>query len=247
MSATIDPGELFERFLREQATAHVEGLGTTLPEGLATPFEDSPLRPLDAKAAWLDAVAVAAWFPRVEAPAQWPVPPEWGGLLVALEPAADVPLSLGQFPQRVRSLALLLRRRPTPTAPAGDGTDLVAWAGTVTKPLPRLLAAGVLRLAGHLDAAADLLAKPVPAALTALRDNELAALAWQRGDHAAALAAWRELADSAAVQFNRGMAYLFLGERDGARTALDAACAALPESSAWHHLASVYRALVELE
>ena len=36
MSEIIDPAELFQRFLSEQTTAHAEGLGQAMPEGLVT-------------------------------------------------------------------------------------------------------------------------------------------------------------------------------------------------------------------
>jgi hypothetical protein len=247
MSEIIDPDLLFQRFLSEQTAAHADGLGQAVPEGLVTPFEDSPLRPLDARAAWTDAVAVVAAFPGVNVPAKWPAPPDWSAHLLALESAADVPLALGNFPQRVRSLTLLLQRTPAMPVPQGARPELVAWAQETTDPVAKLLGAGVLRLVGDFDAAGKLLGGRWPAALSALRANEQAALAWQRGDHAAALKLWQAQADAPPVLFNRGMASLFLGQRGAARTALEDACAGLAESSSWHHLASVYRTLAELE
>jgi hypothetical protein len=238
---------LFQTYLQDQVQAHAEGLGTSLPEEMVTPHEDSPIRPLDARPAWQDACAVVGLFPGVAAPTAWDIPPEWSALLHTLESATDVPLSLGNFPQRVRSLALLIRRQPVPVTPASERPELLAWARTQSSPLPRLLAAGLLRLVGMFDEAANLLALPVPMELAALHANEQAALTWQRGDHRAALASWLKQADSPAVRFNRGMAYLFLGERPLAQTELDAVCAALPESGSWHHLASLYRTLAEME
>jgi hypothetical protein len=247
MSEPIDPAELFQRFLREQTAAHADGLGATLPEDLVLPFEDSPLRPLDARAAWTDAVAVAATFPGVTIPAKWPVPPDWSALLLALEPAADVPFALGNFPQRVRSLTLLLQRQPTKIVPQAASSEVLAWATEAREPLAKLVAAGVLRLVGDLEGAGKLLGGRWSAALAPLRGNEQAALTWQRGEYAAALKLWCGQPESPAVLFNRGLASLFLGEREPAGIALAAAGAALPESSAWHHLASVYRTLAELE
>lgn len=246
MSATINPADLFERFLSEQTAAHTQGLGQTLSEGLVTPFEDSPSRPLDPRAAWGDAVAVAAVL-GVTTPEKWPVPPEWAALLLALEPAADVPLALGNFPQRVRSLTLLMQRQPATPTPTTANADLLAWAASASEPMTKLLAAGVLRLVGDFDAAAKLLGGRWSAALSPLRGNEQAALAWQRGDREAALKLWQAQAETPVVLFNQGMANLFLGQRAAARKALEGACAALPESSSWHHLASVYRTLAEME
>ena len=107
----------------------------------------------------------------------------------------------------------------------------------------RLLAAGVLRLARHFDRAAEMLGDVHDSAWAAARDNEAAALAWHRGDTEKALSMWLALEPRPAVLFNRGMALLFLGRKAEAVGPLTAAVAALPETSAWHHLASLYLTL----
>ncbi len=106
-----------------------------------------------------------------------------------------------------------------------------------------LLAAGVLRLAHQFDEAADLLRRKPPSEWQAAHANEEAALAWHRGRAEEAAALWRRQPESVPVLFNRGMAALFLGDAATARTSLDQAAAALPETGAWHHLARLYLAL----
>ena len=83
----------------------------------------------------------------------------------------------------------------------------------------------------------------VSAAAQALRANEEAALAWHRGQGEQALALWQTQKDNVPVLFNRGMASLFLGRPPEAQTALRAAVAQLPDTSAWHHLGHLYLAL----
>jgi hypothetical protein len=110
-----------------------------------------------------------------------------------------------------------------------------------------LLAAGLLRLACHFDRAGQLLhaAAPVSAEWQPMHANELAALAWHRGDADKALALWQSQPDSVPVLFNRGMALLFLGRPASARPHLTAAVEKLPDSSAWHHLGQLYLALTQ--
>ena len=108
------------------------------------------------------------------------------------------------------------------------------------------MAAGVLRVAGQFDAAADLLRGWRPSSeWRAVHANEEAALAWHRGQAKEAAALWQNQPDSVPVLFNRGMAALFLGDAATAQAALTAATAALPETGAWHHLGRLYLALAD--
>ena len=117
------------------------------------------------------------------------------------------------------------------------------WAGK-TDPL---VAAAVMRSARDFDRADELLSGSRDAESKAVVANEAAALLWQRGEYAKADAAWARSADSVPVRFNRGMAALFLGRSAEAATHLKAAVAGLPETSAWHHLASLYLTLAEMK
>ena len=189
--------------------------------------------------------------PRLEAP------PDWPGLVAALEPAIAVAFCIGNFPQMVRNLQPLLsggdltslgseadreseRKRPIIVPPS-----LLQWANTVRGYPQLLLAAGVLRLAQRFEESSELLKSngKAPADLQALRANEEAALAWHRGNGEEALTLWMAQKPSVPVLFNRGMAALFLGRPADGRTALEKAVAHLPETSSWYHLGHLYLAL----
>src|SRR5207247_3156316 len=111
-----------------------------------------------------------------------------------------------------------------------------------------LLALGSLRLAKQIDAAKAFARKheaEVPAAWRTAWDNEKAALAWHAGRAEEARAIWQKLEPTVPVQFNRGMAELFLGETGAGRQHLVAAIAQIPETSAWHHLGRLYLTLAQ--
>jgi hypothetical protein len=241
--------DLFSRYLQNQAGAQAQGLGLPEPAGEVVPHEAGPVQPVDPRQAWDDALAVARCFPGVKT-ASWAVPPDWPDLVAAQEPAVSLAFCLGNFPQLVRDLHPLLAggdlaalRRP-PAAPL-PAPSLVEWADRARDYPQRLFAAGALRLARHFDRAADLLrqAADAPAPWQALRANEEAALAWHRGQAEQALALWQAQDATVPVLFNRGMAALFLGQPAVARPALTQAVAALPDTSAWHHLGHLYLAL----
>jgi hypothetical protein len=94
---------------------------------------------------------------------------------------------------------------------------------------------------------AELLHLPgnVPSAWRAAKANEEAAHAWHRGRAEEALDLWCKQESSVPVLFNRGIAALFLGRSDEARTALTDAVAPLPYTDAWHHLGHRYLALAD--
>ncbi|MFQ3651895.1 MAG: hypothetical protein SNJ75_16345, partial [Gemmataceae bacterium] len=160
-----------------------------------------------------------------------------------LEPAVAVVCALGNYPQQVRQVNALLAGAALQWQAASNCTDrpeLVAWAKTVQGDGARLLAAGILRLAGQLTAASELLAQPVAASWISVRNNELASLAWQQGDLESAQAVWQSLPSSAPVAFNLGLSFLVGGELAKAMSHFKQAAAQLPESNAWHHLAELY-------
>lgn len=192
---------------------------------------------VDPRAAWTDATTGITTAPV-------PLPPDWTTLLNQSTPAFAVALATGNFPQRVRDLQPLLTRfDPAQLRPAASQSPLPGLSGLrswirKTAATHPVLAAGVARLIGDFDTAAELL--PADAA------NERAALLWHRGRSDEALAAWHAMPDSPAVYFNRGMALLFLGRATEAKPALARAVAALPESSGWNALAQLYLALAEI-
>jgi hypothetical protein len=143
---------------------------------------------------------------------------------------------------------LLLRGGPAALrvgAPAplpASSPALLDWAGGTRDYPQALLAAGALRLAGHFEQAEQQLRGEAPAEWQAARANEVAALAWHRGEGERAFELWQAQEARVPVLFNRGMAALFL-DRPGAREALAQAVAGLPENSAWHHLGQLYLTL----
>jgi hypothetical protein len=242
--------DLFTQYLHRQMADQAEGLGLADPDGQAMPHEAAPVQPVDPRLAWEDALAVLRHFPAADKEPHWAVPPDWPTLVATQEPAVALAFCVGNFPQLVRNLQPLLggsdltALRPASGWPASAPASLREWAAA-TRGYPQvLLAAGVLRLTRHFDEAAELLRSKanVPARWQPLRANEEAALAWHRGRADEALALWQAQKASVPVLFNRGMAALFLGRAEEARTALTEAVAQLPDTSAWHHLGHLYLA-----
>jgi tetratricopeptide (TPR) repeat protein len=248
---------LMARYLQQQAEAHAAGLAAVDLTGEVLPYEAGPVQPIDARPAWEEAVAAIGLLCPGVKKGSWQAPPQWPQLVATNEPATALAFSLGNFPQLVRNLFLLLQHknlkelRPTAGRPIA-APALVEWAREVAqkKQYPQLLLAiGALRLARQFDQAADLLKAheaDVPAEWQNLLANEKAALAWHRGDAEEALRVWQAMPESVPVLFNRGMAALFLDRPADARAALSRAVAQLPDSSAWHHLGSLYLALAEM-
>lgn len=240
--------DLMTSFLaaRSDAAAACEPVGSEVePHEVAAGFRVEP------RTAWADATATLPATPAA-------LPTEWATLVALPTPAYAVPMAAGSFPQRVKDVAPLLAKfdpaalRPNAGVPAAGLSGLRTWVVREAKKrtaMSALLAAGVARAAGELDWAAELLAD-AEALCTgddrARWENERAALAWQAGDAAGALARWEALADAPAVRFNRGMALLFLGRPADARAALTGAIEALPEGSGWRDLAELYRTLAEI-
>jgi tetratricopeptide (TPR) repeat protein len=241
---SLNVADLLTRYLERQTESASQGLGFA-DLGDATPYDATPMQPVEPRQAWQDAVAVAHSLPT---PATtWDVPPAWPTLVAQQEPAVAIAFSLGNYPQIVRHVHPLLSGEPTAlrqeTSQPAPAPDLIVWVGQAKTDSARLLAAGVLRLARHFDRAAELLDSVHDSAWSAARDNEAAALAWHRGQPEKALSLWLAQEPRPAVLFNRGMALLFLGHKAEAVEPLAAAVAALPETSAWHHLASLYLTL----
>jgi hypothetical protein len=250
--APLSLADLFGQYLREQVASQAQGLGSLEAAAEVVPYDAVPVQPVDPQLAWDDALAVLKYFPAAEAPRSWTVPEDWPALVSDQEPAVALAFCLGNFPQLVRNLHPLLSGsdlaalRVAPSRPV-TASSLMEWVHSSRKPAHLLLAAGVLRLARHFDEAENLLreAASLPAGWQSVRANEEAALAWHRGRADEALALWEAQPASVPVQFNRGMAALFLGRSDAGRSALAEAVAALPETSAWYHLGHLYLALAE--
>jgi hypothetical protein len=248
---------LLAKYLQRQKEAHAAGLAAPDLGGEVVPYEAGPVQPIDARTAWEEATAAARLLNLAPPAKGWQPPPDWPGLVAGQEPATALALGLGNFPQLLRDLQLLLRADrlrdlrpavPRPTSAPG----LLSWAESVSAKgsYPQLLlAVGALRLARLFDRAGEIVHghdADVPKDLRPAWENEKASLAWHRGDEEAARAAWLARPASAPVLFNRGMAALFLDRPTEASPALKEAAGLIPEASAWHHLTLLYLSLAEM-
>jgi len=250
--------ELFQDYLERQVSAQADGLGFAETDDEVQPYDSIPVQPVDPKLAWEETRGVLKAFRGLTMPSKGvAVPPEWPQLVAGHEPALALAFALGNYPQLVRNLHPLLTtgdltafRAPRSDAQAPGqrslaGPALLDWAHRQTEALPRLLAAGVLRLAREYTRASEMLARTtgLESEWKALAANETAALAWHSGQAEEALALWRAQEESVPALFNLGMTLLFLGQPVEARTWLQRAVAALPDNSSWHHLGQLYLAL----
>jgi tetratricopeptide (TPR) repeat protein len=242
--------ELFSRYLHQQTDAQAQGLGYAEPLDEVVPHDTTPMQPGAPRLAWGESLAVASHLLPGQSVKGWTVAPEWPTLVAEQEPAFGLAFAFGNFPQLVRNLQPLLSgQKLTPPAPVASSTasnGVQEWADRLDGSIQALLAAGVLRLARQFDRAEKLLTNPALKSQEAARVNELAALAWHRGQGEQALALWRALPDSVPALFNRGMAALFLGHTAQAAEDLTQAVSRLPETSAWHHLGQLYLALATI-
>lgn len=209
-------------------------------------YDAVPAQAVDPRSAWTEALAALG---DVDAKSLGKLPGCWATLLANLDSQTGTTMAAGNFPQAVRDWLPLvqnadLSRTLGATGPTADVAGLSEWIATLTRtgePTRLILAAGILRLARCYDEAAELLSRV--SGTTA--DNERAALAWHRGDHATARQLWSEMPESTPVLFNRGMAALFQGDIPAARRDLKAAADQLSDATGWHHLARLYQALAE--
>jgi hypothetical protein len=248
--------EIMAGFLRRQTDAHRDGLAGIDLSSEVEPYEAGPVQPIDARPAWEEATAALRLTRTASDEKVLKAPPNWPTLVAAHEPAFDLTLSLGNFPQLVRDLHRLLAARDLNVLRQVARTPvevpaLVDWSSALAaKPqFPHLLlAVGTLRLARQFERAEEIVSsgdKAVPSQWRSLWENEKASLAWARGDAEAARRIWQSQPESVVVWFNRGMSALFTNRWDEARTALNRAVTQLPETSAWHHLARLYLTLAE--
>lgn len=247
--------DLLAGYLQRQADARAVGIATY--DGEVTPYEVGPVQPLDPKLAWDETLAVLAFYGKAAGKRQQ-APPQWAQLVSGHESIVGIALSVGNFPQLMRSFHDIIAQpnladmRPTGGRPAPAATELTPWLDQVAQkqqPAEMLLALGALRLAKDFDAADRFIAahdSSIAADWRTAWDNEKAAVLWHRGRHDEARQIWNRLEATVPVLFNRGMAALFAGEAANAKQALSAAIAQLPASSAWHHLGRLYVTLADL-
>jgi hypothetical protein len=245
-------GDLLARYLQKQAEACAVGAAASPDE--VTPYEAGPVQPIDPKLAWDESLAVFALGEPAVNTRGWKAPPGWPTLVAAHEPVVALALCAGNFPQLVRNFHMILQTADLKSLRPQLGREvalpeLTAWVDAVAAGLqfPQMvLALGSLRLAKQMESAEGFVRTmngAIPATWRAAWENEKAALAWHAGRPGEALAAWQKLTLTPAVQFNRGMAELFIGDVAAASEHLGAAVARIPQSSAWHHLGKLYLTL----
>lgn len=248
--AKLTAGYLSRTEDAETLAAAADALGDVQPHEVTIGYRAEP------RLAWQESLQVLVAFARKVDPIS--APAEWGSLVARQDGISALPFALANYPQRVRDLGNLLSAgnlgdllpKAVEVAPISSG--LTKWANkhVASKELPHvLIVAATYRAAGDFDGAQEILnglKTSVPAEWQVIVANEEAALLWHRGEFAAAAAIWSKMPDSPPVRFNRGMASLFLGRSAEAKAELAAAVAALPEASAWHHLASLYLSLAEM-
>lgn len=244
---------LLSRYLERQALDQAEGLAGPL-DSEVQPFEAAPVQAMDPRLAWSEALATSDFF-GIDC-AQSKAVPDWPTLVRAHEPVMALAMGIGNFPQLVRDLHKLLNAgdrvqlQPSTSCRVLPVPDLIAWSRQASSMAERMLALGSLRLAGQFTLARELAAHwqaDVPPEWLDSWKNEQAVLDWQSGNCEEARRSWRQMSDSVAVYFNRGVSEVFGGDPESARANLQRAIDKIPESSAWHHLARLYLALVQPE
>jgi len=260
MAAPTHPNvsELFHQYLQCQLGGQKADLSSSAEQQEVLPYDAGPVQLVDPLLAWREATAVLAHFHAEDKSAAVAPPPDWQTLVTAYEPTLAMPFCVGNFPQMMRTFQSLLHGtdlthlRPS-IARSIPAPGLLEWAAqTINKKrYPDVLfALGSLRVAKHLDRAAEVLQtcrSRVPAKWQPALANEEAALAWHSGKASDALALWQCQTENVPVHFNRGMAALFLGQARLAHASLSLAVDQLPEESAWHHLGRLYLAVAEMQ
>ena len=220
-------------------------------------YDAAPLQPADPQLSWNGTLSVLKSFGLPSGECVLSVPAEWSTFVIEQEQAAALPCALGNYPQMVRDLRAIIQAKSMSSLRNGSAR-VIALTGLArqTSELGRrreftalLVATGMLRVAQQFDDAGRLLkthANDFSENLKPIVANELAALAWQRGETQAAARMWETQKPSPAVWFNRGMAALFQDQPEAALAPLKKAVEHLPEEHGWQYLARLYLALAEL-
>jgi hypothetical protein len=220
--------------------------------GQVEPYDSGVSQPTDAVLAWRGALSGLAGLAEqgkaVERPA------DWATLVHEHTSCPAVAMAAGNYPQLMRDLPGLLQADDLADLLAApmtvhDFPDLLPWADRAARQsfAGKMLAAGVLRLAGHCEDADRCLREEhnLSKAELQILHNERAVLAWSRGDREAAIRVWACLPVSPVSQFNLGMSKLFTKPEE-AGPALESAIKCLNDDDPWRHLAGIYLALAEL-
>ncbi len=249
------PPRIADLLVRYFAKASDAAAAVEACEPEVEPYEAASGFRIDPLIAWQDAVNYHITPCRLSMPGEWPAL-----VHLSLQQWA-VPCCLGEWPQRVNRLSVLLAPEPLqrllPAAetltPLPGLTQLRRWIAAQAPSYP-LVAAGVARALRDWDLAERYLpAAPSQPNLSSPRlahpltagqaIQEQAALLWLKGHYTLARDLWDTAPESPAVLFNRGMARLFLDE---AVEPLRRAARELPESSGWQALAELYAVVAEI-
>ncbi|CAN5448063.1 hypothetical protein BH10PLA2_BH10PLA2_39470 [soil metagenome] len=245
--ATPSLAELMAGYL-SKAEVSATDAGT----GQVEAYDTGLSHPVDAALAWRGGLASLAGLGGESASLQRPT--EWLTLVQSRESNPTVVMAAGNYPQMLRDLPGLVQAENLADLRSGRARTfelpgLADWANRTAKVsfAGRLLAAGVLRLAGHFEAASETLGREsgLPAGQLQAWQNERAALHWSRGECDQAVELWRRISDSPVGQFNLGMATLFDKPAESVAF-LQAAIKQLAEDDPWRHLAGIYLALAEM-
>ena len=220
--------------------------GLDLNTDLMEPYDASAGVKVDPGTAWGEVQAIGKLCGVM--PSVGTVPFEWSSIAFADSTLVALPCAMGLYPQQMNDIPRLLKTVQVRQLPKTVQNNLSpTLRERLTKKMGEdlLLAVGVARLAGAFDLAQELLNR-CSGIEAWVRGNEVAATLWMRGQHAEALKVWKIQPGNAIVLLNRGMAELFLNQRDAARKDLQSAIAALPENSGWIHLAQLYLSLCDM-
>lgn len=238
--------DLMTRFLADPLPAITGGGGDVTPHEVLTAFR------IDSRTAWSEAGSVLGLF-GVAKP-ELAAPPEWAALVARAEMTA-VPIAIGHYPQLARDVARLVtfEAGPVPHSQDADFPALIRWskkASLAKSPIERLVAAAVFRLLGRWTDA-ELILQPDRGegdgtrSWKALHANEVATLAFVKGEYESALRTWETQPESPAMVFNKGLANLTLGRKERAIGQFQKAISELPADGSWADLARLYQTIAE--
>jgi hypothetical protein len=236
--------DLMTRFL---AAPH----GSDVPSGDVVPHEVLTAFRVDARTAWVETKAAVTLLGGEKM--DMAAPPEWAAVVSWAEIVA-VPIAIGNYPQMAREVGRLISfdLASPPSANEADFSSLKRWAAKEAKansPAARLTAAATYRLLGRFEDANAVLesAKSTCTGPWAIvHTNESATLLFAQSDYAIAAQMWNAMPDSPVTAFNRGLAFLALGQRIEAGDQFRTAAGGLPSNASWADLARLYLAVAEM-
>jgi hypothetical protein len=245
-TGTPSLAELFASYLNKTEVSPADAAA-----GVVEAYDSGLAHPVDAALAWRGALSClvgVGGLSEIERPS------EWITLVQARDSYPAVAMAAGNYPQMLRDLPGLVQAenladlRAVP-APDQNLPGPASWAGRTAQVsfAGRMLAAGVLRLAGQFSAAKEFLsdAAGLTKSQNQVLENERATLQWCLGNFDQASSGWHELSQTPFGAFNLGMSALFHKPTE-ALPHLQSAVGMLADDDPWRHLAGIYLALAEM-